>query len=298
MCKWIRDRIKNWIGFSWFEEGIRKWGEKLETFRDIHSRTFPFSRFRCTKHSHRGLEWLFLMFLQILRLISLSNIANFSNTEEKRYRNIDLYVIGWLGATIGLFLIYLFLYWYWHYIIVIVFVLMLLIEFRLLRLFLRHLRLSWVYVLLLFSSLLIIAVIILLHCPYYLYILIFVYRLSDIFSAQLGIIFIDKLKGGKILSLGRSLLLIGINYLEIIVGFAIMYLATESIRYSNCGNIVTNPFDTLYFSIATITTLGCGSMEPIPFSGGRVFVGLELFCGLTIIVLVIGAFFTFYANKK
>lgn len=297
MCKWIRDRIKNWIGFS-CEDGVRKWKENLETFRDIRSGKFPFSRFSNKKPPLRGVEKVFLICLQLFRLSSLSNIASFSNTEEKRYRNIDLYVIGWLGATIGLFLIYLFLYWYWHYIIVIVFVLMLLIEFRLLRLFLRHLRLSWVYVLLLFSSLLIIAVIILLHCPYYLYILIFVYRLSDIFSAQLGIIFIDKLKGGKIRSLGRSLLLIGINYFEIIIAFAIMYIVTHSIRYTNCANIIKNPLDALYFSAVTITTLGCGSMEPIPFSGGRVFVGLELFCGLTIIVLVIGAFFTFYANKK
>jgi hypothetical protein len=123
-----------------------------------------------------------------------------------------------------------------------------------------------------------------------------VYRLSDILSAQLGIIFIDRLKNGGIRSLNRSLLLLGINYFEIIVGFAIMYLATRSLGYSNCNNIITTPTDALYFSAVTITTLGCCDMKPIsPWGMG--LAALEPILGLIIIVLVIGAFFTFYARK-
>jgi hypothetical protein len=122
------------------------------------------------------------------------------------------------------------------------------------------------------------------------------YRLADILSAQLGIIFIDRHKNGGICSLDRSLLLLGINYFEIIVGFAIMYLATSSIGYSNCSNILMTPTKALYFSAVTMTTLGCSDMKPAS-SCGMTLVALEPILGLILIVLVIGAFFTFYARK-
>jgi len=135
-------------------------------------------------------------------------------------------------------------------------------------------------------------------CPLWYFIVgIVIYRLIDIFSTQLGIIFIDRLKNGDIRSLNRSFLLLGINYFEIIVGFAIMYLATRSIGYSNCSNIITTPIDALYFSAVTITTLGCCDMKPIP-PWGMGLAALEPILGLIIIVLVIGAFFTFYARKQ
>ena len=121
-------------------------------------------------------------------------------------------------------------------------------------------------------------------------------RLADILSANLGIIFIDRYKNGGIRSINRSLLLIGINYFEIIVLFAIMYLASQSIGYSSCSNIITNPTEAFFYSMSIITTLGCSDMRPVSLIGTKL-VGLESILGVILIVIVIGAFFTFYSKR-
>lgn len=112
------------------------------------------------------------------------------------------------------------------------------------------------------------------------------YRLLDIYSLHLGSIFIDRLRRVDILSPRRSLILLGINYLEIILAFAIMYLATNSIGYSDGNNLITTRTEAFYFSAVTITTLGCGNMVA-KSSLGMGLVVLESILGLTIIALVL-----------
>jgi uncharacterized membrane protein YidH (DUF202 family) len=90
-------------------------------------------------------------------------------------------------------------------------------------------------------------------------------------------------------------LLLGCNYFEIIVGFAIIYLVTGTIRYYNCNNLITNPFEALYYSAVTITGVGASNMVPISLGG--ILTATESILGLIFIVLVIGAFFTFYTEK-
>jgi len=81
------------------------------------------------------------------------------------------------------------------------------------------------------------------------------------------------------------------NYCEIIIGFAILYLATYSIGYSNSNRVITRPVEALYFSTVTITTLGYGDMRPMsPF--GQKLALLEPLLGFILVILVIGVFLT------
>lgn len=87
------------------------------------------------------------------------------------------------------------------------------------------------------------------------------------------------------------------NYCEIIIGFAILYLATYSIGYSTSNKIITTPIEALYFSTVTITTLGYGDMMPIsPF--GQKLALLEPLLGFISVVLVIGVFLTGVTDIK
>ena len=81
------------------------------------------------------------------------------------------------------------------------------------------------------------------------------------------------------------------NYCEIIIGFAVLYLATYSIGYSNSNKIITTPIEALYFSTVTITTLGYGDMIPISPLGQKLAL-LEPLLGFILVVLVIGVFLT------
>jgi len=119
-----------------------------------------------------------------------------------------------------------------------------------------------------------------------------VYRLIDGLNYRLCIIFVDRYKRDwGLRSLNRSLLILMFNYCEVIIGFAVLYLATYSIGYSNSNKIITTPMEALYFSTVTITTLGYGDMIPIsPF--GQKLALLEPLLGFILVVLVIGVFLT------
>ncbi len=119
-----------------------------------------------------------------------------------------------------------------------------------------------------------------------------VYRIIDGLNYRLCIVFVDRYQPRwGLRSLNRSLLLLMFNYCEIIIGFAIFYLATCSIGYSNSNGAITRPLEALYFSTVTITTLGYGDMRPIsPFGQGLTL--LQPLLGFILIVIVIGVFLT------
>ncbi len=122
-------------------------------------------------------------------------------------------------------------------------------------------------------------------------ILLVCYRLVDGLNYRLCIIFVDRYKKDwGLRSLNRSLVLLFINYLEIIVGFATLYLLTNSIGYES-GVSLSSRLDALYFSVITITTLGYGDIKPILQIGKWLSI-TETIMGFILIVLVIGSFLT------
>jgi hypothetical protein len=118
------------------------------------------------------------------------------------------------------------------------------------------------------------------------------YRLIDGLNYRLSIIFVDRYQPSwGLRSLNRSLILLLLNYCEIIFGFAILYLNSSSIGYSSTTQVIQKPAEALYFSVVTITTLGYGDMRPIT-SVGRGLALLEPLFGFILVALVIGVFLT------
>ncbi len=117
------------------------------------------------------------------------------------------------------------------------------------------------------------------------------YRLVDGLNYRLCIIFVDRYKEDwGLRSLNRSLILLFINYLEIIVGFATLYLLTGSVGYK-VGVPLLSRSDALYFSVITITTLGYGDIKPI-LEIGKWLSLTETIMGFILVVLVVGTFLT------
>jgi voltage-gated potassium channel Kch len=135
------------------------------------------------------------------------------------------------------------------------------------------------------------------HFPKWLCFTIITYCLIDGLNYRLCIIFVDRYaKDWGLRSLNRSLILLFINYAEIIVGFASLYLLSGSIGY-NKNQILSSPGEALYFSVVTITTLGYGDLKPI-HSIGRWLTIIETLMGIVLIVLVIGTFLTGIKNIR
>lgn len=119
------------------------------------------------------------------------------------------------------------------------------------------------------------------------------YRLIDGLNYRLCILYIDRYRRGWALrSLPRTLLLLVLNYGELVVGFAALYRWSGAIARSQCpGVLLATPLDSLYFSSVTMTTLGYGDFAPVGDLGRRLVVS-QLFAGFVFVVLVMGAFLT------
>lgn len=117
-------------------------------------------------------------------------------------------------------------------------------------------------------------------------------------NTQLRIVLLDHYKneGWEFYSHNRLLLLSIFNYLQIIAGFAILYLSTASIIYSSCKEIVSGPLDAFYFSFITSTTLGYGDIVPAS-SLGKILAMIELLFGIMIISIIIAKFVSLNKNQ-
>jgi voltage-gated potassium channel Kch len=121
-----------------------------------------------------------------------------------------------------------------------------------------------------------------------------IYRLIDGFNYRLCIIFVDRYHPQwGLRSLNRSLLLLLLNYAEIIIGFSVLFLATGSIGKLDpemaTEITLSSRLDAIYFSVVTITTLGYGDFHPIsPL--GRLLALAETAMGILLLVLVLGTF--------
>ncbi|MCJ7572535.1 MAG: potassium channel family protein [Candidatus Thermoplasmatota archaeon] len=124
-------------------------------------------------------------------------------------------------------------------------------------------------------------------CSSFLFIIVF-YRLIDGLNYRLCIIFVDRYaEDWNVRSVNRSLIILMLNYFEIVIGFAILYLTTKSIGYSETNTIISTPLEGIYFSTITLTTLGYGDLNPIN-STGQLLSVIEPIFGFVLIVLVVG----------
>ncbi len=85
----------------------------------------------------------------------------------------------------------------------------------------------------------------------------------------------------------RSMLLLFLNYLEMVWGFAVLY---------SCDNYLNKPFthwfDAIYFSTVTSSTIGFGDIYPIT-TFGKALVSIQSLIVLLFVVL----FLNFYSTK-
>lgn len=135
------------------------------------------------------------------------------------------------------------------------------------------------------------------HIPNWISYTVVTYCLIDGLNYRLCIIFVDRYgQNWGLRSLNRSLILLMINYSELIIGFAALFLNSGSIGNSQSNNaIIILKSDALYFSVVTITTLGYGDYRPIN-TLGRWLCSTEAIMGLVLIVLVIGTFISGVKN--
>lgn len=133
--------------------------------------------------------------------------------------------------------------------------------------------------------------------PFGLLVCIVSYRLIDGFTYRLCILFVNCYKETRGLrSLNRTLLLLVFNFTEIVVGFAILFLNTASAG-PEVGEAMTKPATALYFSVATITTLGFGDIRPVN-DVGQWLVTAEVLLGFLFVVLVLTSFLTGIASIR
>lgn len=89
----------------------------------------------------------------------------------------------------------------------------------------------------------------------------------------------------------RSILLLFINYLEIIFAFAVLY---------SCGNYLNKPFDhwfdSIYFSLITLSSIGYGDYYPVT-TIGKILASTQALLFLFFVVLFLNFFSTNIKNK-
>ena len=116
------------------------------------------------------------------------------------------------------------------------------------------------------------------------------YRIFDCITANIQISLIEVLnaKGREDRLTSRNVLLLGINFLEFLNNFSIIFFSLSKcgwIKFDGLETIV----DSLYFSLSTITTLGFGDIFPLS-AGAKVAVILESLVGVVFIFIVLNVF--------
>ena len=101
----------------------------------------------------------------------------------------------------------------------------------------------------------------------------------------------------RVESVNRSVILLIINYCEMIMIYSLFYLISQSICNGISGRIVGGILDPIYFSIVTIATLGFGDFYPVN-AWGKVIVCFEVLSGVLLVVLIISMFFQRFGSRQ
>lgn len=85
------------------------------------------------------------------------------------------------------------------------------------------------------------------------------FSLFDLYSYLLGLLFLRYLYKAPV-SYGRSIILLGINYVESTVSFSLLYLSLGGVLKN--GATLSSAVDAVYFSVITSATVGYGDIAP------------------------------------
>jgi hypothetical protein len=97
--------------------------------------------------------------------------------------------------------------------------------------------------------------------------------LLDLYLYLFGVLFLARIPALPLRS-RRSLLLLGINFADVVLSFALLYAHCSVIR-SSSGETVTAPGALVFFSLVTAATVGFGDL--VPQGGlGRGLVSLQI----------------------
>jgi voltage-gated potassium channel Kch len=108
-----------------------------------------------------------------------------------------------------------------------------------------------------------------------------------------GVIFLHKY-WGPLTSIERSIFLMIINFIEIVVGFSIIYLNIGGICIGE--EVISSPIDALYFSVVTITTLGYGEILP-KTEAGKIAVMLQVCLAVLFFAVMLGSIVGKFASE-
>ena len=118
------------------------------------------------------------------------------------------------------------------------------------------------------------------------------YRLADSFCYRLCKLFVDRYHSSwGLRSVNRAIILAVINYVELVLGFAIIYAWSGSISTGNPSRVLSESLEALYFSCVTATTVGYGDYAPNG-SVGQGIVVVEILMAIFLLALVLGALLT------
>lgn len=117
--------------------------------------------------------------------------------------------------------------------------------------------------------------------------------LTDLYSYLLGIVLLRDF-WRRPFSYGRSLILLGINLIEFVTGFAILYLYCGNLRQGELP--VTEGIDAFYFSVVTTMTVGYGDITPSGF--GRVLTIIQIFASLGLLAILLSNFVSNLKRKR
>lgn len=109
-------------------------------------------------------------------------------------------------------------------------------------------------------------------------------RAMEIFLAFIldAVAKLDHVKSSSTLSYGTRLKLALKSYVELLVGFGLLYFLLPSCYFKGPENFhFQSIIEAIYFSGATMTTLGYGDISP-SFWLTQVLVIFQLFCGMTL----------------
>jgi hypothetical protein len=110
-----------------------------------------------------------------------------------------------------------------------------------------------------------------------------VFRILEIFSV---VVELHTSKGYLTSAPGRAVANTFWHYIELILAFAVLYLAAGVFSCDNYQLGFEGPEDAIYFSLVTITTLGYGEYHPTEWPG-KLLVSLQVLLGLVLLVFVV-----------
>lgn len=112
--------------------------------------------------------------------------------------------------------------------------------------------------------------------------------LFDLYTYLMGLLFLRNLYRPPV-SYGRSILLLGINYIESTVSFAILYISLGGIVRGK--EALVGVIDAVYFSIITSATVGYGDITPVG-NLAKIVVVVQVCSSFIFVTTVLSSFMT------